>query len=227
MSEHATALDRPPAASRTVLELRDITKTFGRKVVLRKLNARFAAGEMTLIGGNRGAGKTILRSIMTGQRFADSGEVAVTRPIAPPLGVPWGFGRTGMVERDLSFRAAAYGLDTWSYISAVASLLDDPNAVFKPFSMIDGATRSTILYASAYLIPSDVYVTENGPLPLSNAIKTRLEPLYEEARGRAAIIWLTSGTVMPRAYDPDHIFLLENGHLTRCPDIDTLSEAID
>ena len=42
------------------IEVRNLTKAFGPRVVLRKLNFRVAAGEFVVLLGPNGAGKTTL-----------------------------------------------------------------------------------------------------------------------------------------------------------------------
>jgi ABC-2 type transport system ATP-binding protein len=60
-----------------VLEVRGLTKTFGRMVALDGVNLEIQRGEICALLGQNGAGKTTLTSIVAGLRRPDSGNVLV------------------------------------------------------------------------------------------------------------------------------------------------------
>jgi len=86
-----------------LLELDQISKSFGRVVVADRLSLRVAEGEMVGIVGPNGAGKTSLFSLISGDLAPDSGEVrlgghVVTRQ-TPAARCRLGIGRTYQVPR--------------------------------------------------------------------------------------------------------------------------------
>jgi len=60
-----------------VLELIDVTKRFGSRVVLRDVSLRVAAGEYVAVVGESGIGKSTLLNIVAGLEPADAGRVRV------------------------------------------------------------------------------------------------------------------------------------------------------
>lgn len=58
-----------------MIEIRNIKKSFGEKVVLHDVSARMEAGNANLIIGSSGSGKTVLMKIMIGLMPVDSGAV--------------------------------------------------------------------------------------------------------------------------------------------------------
>lgn len=60
-----------------MLELRDLTKTYGGRTVLAKLSHRFEAGKFIAIMGESGVGKSTLLNLIAGLDAPDSGEVLV------------------------------------------------------------------------------------------------------------------------------------------------------
>lgn len=58
-----------------MIEIRNVRKSFGDKVVLQDVSAKMEAGQTNLIIGTSGSGKTVLMKIMIGLLPVDSGEV--------------------------------------------------------------------------------------------------------------------------------------------------------
>jgi len=58
-----------------MIEVRNVRKSFGDKVVLQDVSAKMEAGKTNLIIGTSGSGKTVLMKIMIGLLPVDSGEV--------------------------------------------------------------------------------------------------------------------------------------------------------
>src|SRR5215813_3339787 len=65
-------------ATATLLEVRNVAKSFGRSTVLRDVSLQIAEGEFLTILGESGSGKTTLLRIIAGFESADSGEVWMT-----------------------------------------------------------------------------------------------------------------------------------------------------
>jgi heme exporter protein A len=64
-------------ATPPMIELRKLTKAFGRKVVLRGINLDVAVGESLVIFGPNGAGKTTLMRILSGLSRPTGGTVSI------------------------------------------------------------------------------------------------------------------------------------------------------
>src|ERR1700758_4789953 len=63
------------APSPTLLDIRNIAKSFGKNVVLRGISLQVAEGEFLTILGESGSGKTTLLRIIAGFESATSGEI--------------------------------------------------------------------------------------------------------------------------------------------------------
>jgi ABC-type Fe3+/spermidine/putrescine transport system ATPase subunit len=74
-SEHLTWSTHEPSSRPTLLEVRNIAKSFGKNVVLRNISLQVAEGEFLTILGESGSGKTTLLRIIAGFESATSGEL--------------------------------------------------------------------------------------------------------------------------------------------------------
>jgi branched-chain amino acid transport system ATP-binding protein len=86
-----------------LLELADVSKSFGKVVVADSLSLRVGGGDMVGIVGPNGAGKTSLFSLISGDLPPDSGEIriggAVVTRQGPAARCRLGIGRTYQVPR--------------------------------------------------------------------------------------------------------------------------------
>lgn len=60
-----------------IIELRDITKSYGAFDALRGVNLSVASGEVTCVLGDNGAGKSTLIKILSGLHKQSSGELLI------------------------------------------------------------------------------------------------------------------------------------------------------
>jgi ATP-binding cassette subfamily F protein uup len=73
----AISFGEPPRLGRTVLELHDVSKSFGDHVLIDRLTTGLRAGERIGVVGPNGAGKTTLLRIVLGGEEPDSGSVTL------------------------------------------------------------------------------------------------------------------------------------------------------
>lgn len=225
MMDSDTDGDAEMADGRVVLRLERVTKSDGRKLILSDLSARFSTGELTAIVGARGCGKSLLLRVISGQRVPDSGHVVLSGPPAPQVAAGWALHTAGSLERGLGMIAAAYGIQTKSYVAAVASLLDDPTVLTKPFKEVPGVDRSLVMYACSYLVPAEVYLADGSLLPNAPHLRARLEPLFLDLRARATVILVTHDPLVARRNDANRFAILSRGKLRFFPDLDQLTDA--
>src|SRR5690606_3428089 len=71
------------------LEVRGLTKSYRRRVVLRSLDMSVHAGDAVALIGRNGAGKSTLLGCITGDRLPDRGEIRVcgADPFSDPVAV--------------------------------------------------------------------------------------------------------------------------------------------
>lgn len=83
-----------------MLEVKDLTKSFGNRVILDKVNLTVKDGEILSIVGPSGAGKTTLLRCITGLETADSGEFLIDGQPFDPQGTEESDRVIGVVFQD-------------------------------------------------------------------------------------------------------------------------------
>jgi ABC-type lipoprotein export system ATPase subunit len=68
-----------------VVELRGVSRRFGREVALEELSARFAPGRLSVVTGPSGSGKSTLLSLVAGLDVPDGGEVVIDGHVVSAL----------------------------------------------------------------------------------------------------------------------------------------------
>ncbi|MDB6453394.1 ABC-F family ATP-binding cassette domain-containing protein [Falsirhodobacter sp. 20TX0035] len=73
----ALELESGPTSGKRVIEAKEITKTFGHRVILQPFDIRVQRGDRVAFVGPNGAGKTTLLKMLTGEIAPDSGTVTL------------------------------------------------------------------------------------------------------------------------------------------------------
>ena len=136
------------------IECRELTKVFGGKTVLDRLNWTVEAGELWCIRGASGIGKTTLLRLLLGLEVPDGGEVRRAEGLR--------FAPVFQEDRLLPGRSALENCAVFCGVSegqsraVLGALLDEPDALTKPVEQLSGGMRRRVALARALLAESDV-----------------------------------------------------------------------
>lgn len=139
LEQDAEALetDDCPIGSTALIELIDVSKSYGKRQVLADINLRIAAGERIALAGESGAGKTTLLNLLLGFEVATEGRVLLN-------------GQT--VNRDSAAKAIAWvGQNAYIFHGSIKDniALVDPEAPEQ--SIINAARAAGVTEFSAQL----------------------------------------------------------------------------
>lgn len=206
-------MSNPDEARPPVVVLSGVSKSIRGKITLSEVSATFRRRELAVIRSTQAIERMTLLRLLAGQSHPDAGDVWRAGRPAPPPGTAWGFARSAPVMQSLDLRAAAFGVATRPYAEAIAGFMDEPAALLEPFEQLQGRDRMVVTFASAWLLPADLFVFDTRPLPTDAIAKRRLLPLWREARRRAAVVWLLRPKSPLRAVRPNWEGELSEGRL--------------
>lgn len=187
-----------------MIELDGIYRLVGagstRKLVLRGVTGTFPGTGVTGILGPRGSGKSSLIRVLAGIEAPDSGFVRRRGRVSFPMGFAGGMDPRMTVRENLAFIARVNGLDSQSFVRAVAQMSGLENDLKRPFVSVPGDRKVRILYSMSYCIPFDTYIVDGPPVVGSGRFNAACRSFFETRRQTSAFIVATSAPAILRRY---------------------------
>jgi sulfonate transport system ATP-binding protein len=231
-SAERTVVSPPdPGAPATAASVRELSRTFGGRTVLDRLDLDIARGEFIALIGRSGSGKSTLLRALAGLDQQVTGQLSVTGPVSvafqEPRLVPWkkvlanvtlglrvpdpqASARTALGEVELAERASAWPATLSGgeaqRASLARALVREPRLLLldEPFSALDALTRITIhrLVLSLWTRHRPAVLLVTHDVDEAIALADRVLVLGE---GR---ITHSSPIAVPRPRDRDHLDLV-------------------
>lgn len=138
----------PPRSGQTVINLVDVSKSYGDLLVIRDANLRIERGDRIVVVGVNGAGKTTIAKVIAGVEPFQSGE----REIGQSTQISY-FGQHQADELDKSLTVlatleeSAEGKNTTNIRSILGTFLFRGDDVFKKVSVLSGGERNRLALA--------------------------------------------------------------------------------
>ncbi len=213
------------------VELRNISKTFGRVRANQTISLTFEGGSIYAILGENGAGKSTLMKIMSGYQSADSGEIVVdsravtleapTDAIAHGIGMlyqdPLDFPPFTVLENFIAGRPGGFFPDSASAREVFLALTERFGFDLKPDRYVDMLTigeRQQLEILRLLSLNVKVLILDEPTTGISAAQKTALfNVLKSLARDDNMTIILVSHKLEDVIELCDHAFVLRRGKL--------------
>ncbi len=201
-----------PQSSAEPIRLREVSKSYGEKQVLKEINMRLKRGDRLALMGPNGAGKSTLLKILAGQETEDSGEREDGR------GVVIGYFAQHQAEalepnrsvldetlHDLIQRPEPLARNL------LGRLLIRGDAVYKPISVLSGGERSRVALAKFLLRPANLLLLDE---PTNHLDASSREVLIEALKGfKGTIVLASHDTPFVRAVATES-YTLDDGVLS-------------
>lgn len=187
-----------------MLEIRNLSKSYGKKVALNNINLKFDNGLYGLLGPN-GAGKSTLMNIITDNLKADNGEILWNGMDYQKLGVKYreilGYmpqqqglynGFTG--KRFLNYIAVLKDIpkkEILLQIEESAKKVNLQNELDKKINMYSGGMKQRLLIASCILGIPKLIIFDEPTAGLDPKERVRVKKLMQELSSKSIVIIAT------------------------------------
>jgi ATP-binding cassette subfamily F protein 3 len=183
---------QPPPSGRTVVEAVDLSKSYGDKKVLDRVNFTIERGDRVALVGVNGAGKSTLIKLLTGDESPTSGQVKLGHNVVSEYFAQDQYkvlnGEARMLD-DIS--RAAMKVPEVELRSLLGCFLFRGDDVFKPLGVLSGGERNRYALARILVSPSNFLLLDEP----TNHLDMRAKDVLLEA------IAAFSGTVVFVSHD--------------------------
>ena len=190
----------PPRSGQTVINLVDISKSYGDLPVIRDANLRIERGDRIVVVGVNGAGKTTIAKVIAGVEPFQSGE----REIGQSTHISY-FGQHQADELDKSLTVlatledSAEGKNTTNIRSILGTFLFRGDDVFKKVSVLSGGERNRLALAKMLARSANFLILDEPTNHLDMRSQDALQNALKEYTGAYLIVSHNRAFVDPLA----------------------------
>lgn len=190
----------PPRSGQTVINLMNISKSYGDLSVIRDANLRIERGDRIVVVGVNGAGKTTIAKVIAGVEPHQSGE----REIGQSTHISY-FGQHQADELDKSLTVlatmeeAAEGKNSTNIRSILGTFLFRGDDVFKNVSVLSGGERNRLALAKMLARAANFLILDEPTNHLDMRSQDALQRALKEYTGAYLIVSHNRAFVDPLA----------------------------
>lgn len=179
-----------------MIALKDISKSFGDRRVLERVNLTLPSGKVTALVGRSGTGKTTLARILLGLEKPDAGRVEGVDGIKKAAV----FQEDRLIEHMSALQnLALVGASTQAAQAHLGALGLEGDLETRA-DRLSGGMRRRVALARAMVVGADLIVLDEPMTGLDEDSKRQAAAYIAENRGRAAVLLIS--------HDPEDIHLL-------------------
>jgi ABC-type multidrug transport system ATPase subunit len=201
--------------SEPLLRAEHITRSFGRRKILRGVTLAVAPGTLVGIVGENGAGKSTLLRILAGQLRPQHGTISRSGALGycPQAAV---LNETLTVNQHLAYFGAAYNLADVSYAETLIASLGYQQYRTMPVGTLSGGTKQKVNLTLALMHQPDVLLLDEPYQGFDWETYLHFWELAEELRSQGRAVLVISHLLFDQQRF-DALYQLENGQLTQLP----------
>ena len=210
-----------------MLEIKDLTKRYGKFLALNNLNLRIERGSVFGFVGPNGAGKTTTMKIISGLLNADSGQVIIdgidvvknSKQLKMKIGyMPDFFGVYDNLKtiEYMEFYASLYGMVGASVRKQCSSLIELVKLEEFMYSYVDELSRGMkqrLCLARSLVHNPELLVLDEPASGLDPRARIEMKEIIKELNSRGKTILISSHILPELAKICSHIGIIENGNM--------------
>jgi ABC-2 type transport system ATP-binding protein len=208
----------------SIIDMKNIQKSFGRQEVLKDISLEVPAGEIYGLIGPSGSGKTTLVKMLIGLESPDSGTLTFK---GNPLKANSVYTSVGYMaqsdalyteltaKENLNFFASLYSLkkkDREERIKSVMRTVDLLEHLDKPVALYSGGMKRRLSLAIALLHDPEVLILDEPTVGIDPVLRKQIWGQFQELKAKGRTLLITTH-VMDEAERCDRLGLLRNGIL--------------
>ena len=209
-----------------MVQIHDLTVSFGRKTALDNVSFTCAAGTFTAILGINGAGKSTLFSVLTGLRPATSGRVAFDgidqagprRDVRASMGVVFQEPTLDLdltVDQNMRYFAALHGIPrarAQSRIESCLAQLGMAERAGEKVRALNGGHRRRMEIARALIHEPKILLLDEPTVGLDVTTRSAItDHVHGLAHDGLCVLWATH--LVDEIAPDDHVILLHKGRV--------------
>jgi ATP-binding cassette subfamily F protein uup len=186
------ALSKDDVRSKTVIDVQQVSKSYGERPIIRDFTLRVQRGDRIGIVGANSAGKTTLLKLLTGELKPDSGTVTLAKTLS---GIVIDQQRKLMDPRKTVRDVLAHGGD-WIEVRGhekhikgyLKEFLFDPSLAEAPIASLSGGERSRLLLAREFARKANLLVLDEPTNDLDLETLDLLQEVIADYEGTVLIV---------------------------------------
>lgn len=204
------------------ISVSDVSKSFGKETVLKKINVGVYQGEIFGLLGPSGAGKTTLVKLLAGIEEATCGTIKVLDVVMPNLKIVNKVGYMAQSDalyneltaiENLDFFAAIYGLKgaaKKARIIEVMKLVNLIDALKKPINQFSGGMKRRLSLAISLLHEPEILILDEPTVGIDPLLRQSIWGELKRLSRKGTTIIVTTH-VMDEAEKCDRLAMLREG----------------
>lgn len=207
-----------------LISIKNVSKTFGKHVVLKDISLDIKRGEIFGLLGPSGSGKTTLVKMLTNLEKQSSGSISMDGVSLPSSAIVQKIGYMAQsdslyhdltAEENLDFFSSLFGLKgeiKKKRIVEVARLVDLEQFLKKPVHTFSGGMKRRLSIAAALLHKPELLILDEPTVGIDPVLRQQIWDQFMELKNAGHTIIVTTH-VMDEAEKCDQIGLLREGRI--------------
>lgn len=208
----------------TAIDIKDVSKSFGKKEVLHKINLKIEPGQIYGLIGPSGSGKTTLVKIIVGMDSPSNGEVTVLNTKVPNLNLLQRIGYMAQAdalyddltgEENLAFFASLFKLKKGTQkerITYAADLVNLTSHLKKKVHNYSGGMKRRLSLAVALIQDPEILILDEPTVGIDPELRQSIWAEIHRLKNTGKTILVTTH-VMDEAEKCDQLAMVRDGQI--------------
>lgn len=197
-----------------LIETFNLTKKYGKKLALNKVNLQIDRGQLVAYLGTNGAGKSTTINILTGLLTPTSGTITY----APNLKIGIVFQNSVLdnvltVKDNLYLRAQMYHNVSKKWLETLIELIGIKNFLNQKYGTLSGGQRRRVDIARALIDHPDVLFLDEPTTGLDLQTRIVIWNLLQKLQKEQGLTIFLTTHYLEEAENADQMYILENGNV--------------